>query len=264
VTRVGVGRLVLPLVLPVGLFVTWWRTSMDSSSYLYPPLTEIIESLGDEWLSTHLTSDLLPSVGRFAIGYLLAATGGVVVGTLIGLSPRLRRATEPLTDFARSIPPPLLFPVVLVIFGIGDGSKVALVALGSSWPVLLSTVDGVRGVDPQILDVARSFRLDRWTRVTRVVLPAASPKIVAGLRIAVSVALLLMVVSEMQGGTDGLGYQIRSAQRRFDTARAYAGVVLLGLLGFLANVTFLVVENKLMRWHRGARGRSAEARRPAR
>lgn len=260
-TRTRVGRLALQVVVPLGLLATWWWTSRDSSSYLYPPLTEIVDSLREDWLFAQVTSDLLPSLRRFATGYVLAAVGGIVAGTLIGLAPRLHRATQPLTELVRSIPPPLLFPFTLVVFGVGDGSKVALIALGSWWPVLLNTIDGVRGVDPQILDVARTFRVNRWTQITRFVLPAASPKVVAGLRIALSVALLLMVVSEMQGGTDGLGFQVRSAQRRFDTAGTYAGVIVIGVLGFAMNLVFLAMERRVMGWHRGARGREGTGRR---
>lgn len=253
-TRTRLGRLALQLLLPLGLVALWWWTSRDSTSYLYPPLTRVVASLREDWLFAQVTSDLLPSLGRFAAGYLVAATLGVVAGTLIGLAPRLHRSTQPVTEFLRSVPPPLLFPFALVLFGIGNGSKVALIALGAVWPVLLNTIDGVRGVDPQVLDVARSFRISRRMQVGRVILPAASPKIAAGLRIALSVALLLMVVSEMQGGTNGLGYQIRSSQRSFDAAGAYAGVIVIGVVGLVANLIFLTVEGRLMRWHRGARG----------
>lgn len=257
-TRVArVARLgwpLLPLALPVALVTLWWWTSRGSTSYAFPPLTEIVESLRDDWLGDRVGSDLGPSLRRFGLGYLIAVTVGVTAGTVIGLSPRLRRVTQPVTELVRSIPSPLLFPVALVLFGIGDGSKVALIALGSVWPVLLNTVDGVRGLDPLTLDVARSLRLDTRLRITHVVLPAAGPKIAAGLRVGLSVALLLMVVSEMRGGTDGLGFQIRSDQRSFDTASSYAGVVVIGLIGLVANAVFVAVERRLMRWHRGARG----------
>jgi ABC-type nitrate/sulfonate/bicarbonate transport system permease component len=250
---VAAGRSGLQLLVPVALVVVWWRTSADSSSYLYPPASEVIESLREDWLSDSVSSDLVPSLRRFGLGYLVAASLGVVVGTLLGLAPRVRRATQPVTEMLRSIPAPLLFPFALVLFGIGDGSKVALIALGAVWPVLLNTVDGVRGVDPQVLDVARSFRIGRWRQVTRIVLPAASPKIMAGLRIALSVALLLMVVSEMRGGTDGIGFRIRAAERGFDTDASYAGVIVIGAVGLVANLLFVAVESWVMRWHRGAR-----------
>jgi ABC-type nitrate/sulfonate/bicarbonate transport system permease component len=251
---VGTGRLAVQLVVPVGLVVLWWRTSANSDSYLYPPLTEVLGAFRDDWLFARFESDLVPSLGRFALGYLLAVALGLTVGTLLGLVPALRRSVQPLTELVRSVPPTLLFPLAIVTFGVGDDARVALITLGSLWPVLLNTVDGIRGVDPQVLEVARSFRIDRRMQVTRVILPAASPKIVAGMRIALSVALLLMVVSEMRGGTNGLGFQIRSAERSFDIASAYAAVIVIGIVGLVANLLFVVVERQLMRWHRGARG----------
>lgn len=257
-TRTRPGRLALQLVLPAALVALWWWSSRDSGSYLNPPLSEVVDSLGDDWFG-RLSSDLLPSLRRFTLGYLLAAILGVAAGTLIGLAPRLRRASQPVTEFVRSVPPPLLFPFALVAFGVDDGSKVALIVLGSIWPVLLNTADGVRGVDPQVVDVARSFGLSRPMQLSHVILPAASPKIVAGLRIALSVALLLMVVSEMRAGTNGLGFQIRAAQRSFDTAETYAGVIVVGAFGLLVNLVFLSVESRLMRWHRGARALLDEA-----
>jgi ABC-type nitrate/sulfonate/bicarbonate transport system permease component len=258
VTSTWLGRLVLQLVVPLALLAVWWWTSVDSTSYLYPPLSDIVGSLREDWIFERVESDLVPSLGRFGAGYVLAATAGVGAGALIGLAPRLRRTTLPVTEFVRSVPSPLLLPFALVVFGIGNGSKVALIALGSVWPVLLNTVDGVRGVDPEVRDVARSFGIGRRMQLSRVILPAASPKIVAGLRIGLSVALLLMVVSEMRGGTNGLGFQIRSAQRSFDTADAYAGVIVIGAVGLVVNLIFLAVERRLMRWHRGARGLLAE------
>ena len=249
-----VGRAALGLVLPVALVGLWWWTSSNSTTYLFPPLSEVVESLRDDWLGDRLGSDVGPSLRRFGIGFGLAAVVGIGAGTVIGLTPWLRRASLPVVELVRSIPAPLLFPIALVLFGIGDGSKVALIVLGAVWPVLLNTIDGVRGVDPQVLDVARSFRLDARTRIGRVVLPAASPMIAAGLRIGLSVALLLTVVSEMRGGTNGLGFRIRADQRSFDTASSYAGVIVIGLVGLAVNLVFVAVERRVMRWHRGARG----------
>lgn len=253
-TRTWLGRWVLRLVVPVGLVALWWRTSADSTSYLYPPLSEVVTSLREDWIAERLGSDLVPSLGRFGAGYLIAAITGVVAGTLIGLAPRVRLSTLPVTEFVRSLPAPLLLPFALVLFGIGNGSKVALIVLGSVWPVLLNTVDGVRGVDPEVRDVARSFGIGPRLQISRVILPAASPKIAAGLRVALSVALLLMLVSEMRGGTNGLGFRIRSAQRSFDTPDAYAGVIVIGTVGIALNLLFLALERRIMRWHRGARG----------
>ena len=247
-------RLVLQLVVPAALVALWWATSADSTSFFYPPLADIVGSLREDWLFEQVTTDLLPSLVRFTAGYLLAAISGIGLETLIGLSRRLRMATQPVTEFLRAIPPTLLLPFAIVTVGIGNDSKILVIALGSMWPVLLNTIDGVRGVDPEMLDMARSFRIGRRMRVFRVIIPAASPKITVGLRTALSVALILMIISEMQGSTNGLGFQVLRAQRSFDSAGTYAGVVVIGIVGLIVNIGFVAVESRIMRWHRGARG----------
>ncbi|HEX6418500.1 MAG TPA: ABC transporter permease [Acidimicrobiales bacterium] len=266
-TRSWFGRLVLQLALPVALVALWWWTSERSTEVFYPPLSRIVEKLQEDWLFEQVGSDLLPSLGRFTVGYLIAAAVGVALGTLIGLAPRVRQASQPVVEFLRSIPPPLLLPFVLVVVGIGNDSKVVLIVLGSVWPVLLNAIDGVRGVDPQLLDMARSYGLGRRLQITRVILPAASPKIAVGMRTALSVALILMVISEMQASSNGLGFQVLNAQRSFDTAGTYAGVIVIGVVGLVVNLGFLVAESWIMRWHRGARGLIEDVRpgrRPAR
>jgi ABC-type nitrate/sulfonate/bicarbonate transport system permease component len=254
VTRSWPGRLALQLVLPAALIALWWWTSESSTSIYYPPLSRVLESLQEDWIFEQVGTDLLPSLGRFTAGYIIAAAAGIVVGTLIGLAPRVRQASQPVSEFVRSIPPPLLLPFALAVFGLGNSSKIAVIALGSVWPVLLNTIDGVRGVDTETLDMARGFGLGRRMRITHVILPAASPKIAVGMRTALSVALILMVISEMVGSTNGLGFQVLSAQRSFDVPGTYAGVIVIGVVGLVVNVGFLVAEGWIMRWHRGARG----------
>jgi len=253
VTRSRLGRLVLPLVLPAALIALWWWTSSSSTTFFFPPLSRIVKSLEDDWLFEQVGTDLVPSLTRFTVGYVLAVASGISLGVLIGLAPRVRRASLPVIEFLRSIPPPLMLPFVLVVIGIGDNSKIALIVLGAVWPVLLNTVDGVRGVDPLMLDVARSFGLGRATRIRRVMLPAASPKIVAGMRTALSIGLILMIISEMVASSNGLGFRVLSAQRSFDSPGTYAGVIVIGVVGLVVNFGFLVVEARIMRWHRGAR-----------
>jgi sulfonate transport system permease protein len=260
VTRTRTGRLALLLVGPVGLILLVWRTSEGSTSSFYPPLSDVLTALQDDWLFEQVGTDLLPSLGRFGAGYVLAAVGGVAAGTALGLAPRLRRASQPVTEFLRSVPPPLMLPFVLVTLGIGNDSKVAVIALGSVWPVLLNTVDGVRGVAPETLDMARAYGLRPAQRVRRVVLPGASPQIAVGLRTALSVALILMIISEMRATTNGLGFRVLEAQRRFDAAGTYAGVIVIGMVGLVLNLAFLLAEGRIMRWHRGSRGLLDEGR----
>jgi ABC-type nitrate/sulfonate/bicarbonate transport system permease component len=252
--RTRPGRLVLQLLLPAFLLWLWWVTSENSTSYAYPPLSDVLERLREDWMFEQVPTDLLPSLGRFTAGYALAVVGGIAGGLVLGLMPRVQRAALPVTEFLRAIPPPLLLPFVIVTFGIGNGSKIIVIALGCVWVILLNAVDGVRSVDPVLLDTAGSFRMSRTRTVWRIVLPAASPQIAVGMRTGLAVGLIMMIISEMQGSTNGLGYQVLAAQRAFDTAGMFAGIIVIGLVGLVVNLGFVLAERRIMRWYRGARG----------
>ena len=253
-TRTRTGRVVLQLALPVFLLWLWWVTSENSTSYAYPPLSDVLEQLREDWMFDQVPTDLVPSLARFSAGYAIAVVAGVAGGLVLGLMPRVQRAAQPVTEFLRAIPPPLLLPFVIVTLGIGNGAKVAVIALGSVWVILLNAVDGVRSVDPVLLDTAASFQLSRRRTIWRVVLPAASPQIAVGMRTGLAVGLIMMIISEMQGSTNGLGYQVLAAQRSFDTASMFAGIIVIGLVGLLVNLGFVLAEKRIMRWYRGARG----------
>lgn len=253
------GRIALQLALPAFLVWLWWVTSENSTSYVYPPLSDVVESLREDWMFDQVSTDLVPSLARFSAGYALAVVAGIAGGLVLGLMPRVRRAAEPVTEFLRAIPPPLLLPFVIVTFGIGNGSKIAVIALGSVWVILLNAVDGVRSVDPVLLDTAASYGLPRRRTVWRIVLPAASPQIAVGMRTGIAVGLIMMIISEMQGSTNGLGYQVLAAQRSFDTASMFAGIIVIGLVGLAVNLGFVLAERRIMRWYRGARGLLDEA-----
>lgn len=247
-------RLGLQLVLPALLVALWWYSAKDSTSLFYPPLSAVLEALREEWIFERVGSDLLPSLGRLGLGYLLATVAGVIGGIALGVSERLRLASQPVTEFLRAVPPPLLLPFAIVTMGIDTTSKVFVIALGSVWPVLLNTIDGVRAIDGQVIDMARSYGLSGRQRLWRVVLPSASPQIVAGMRTALSIAVILMIISEMKGASNGLGYTVLEAQRSFDSAGTFAGVIVIGIVGVVLNLAFLAAEHRIMRWYRGAKG----------
>lgn len=253
-TRTTWGRVALQVPLPLLLVLAWWVTSHDSTSFFWPPLTQIVASIREDWLFAQFASDLVPSLVRFTAGYVLAVAVGIAAGVWIGVSPRLRQAATPVTEFLRAIPPPLLLPFVIVTLGVGTLSKIVVIALGAVWPVLLNTIDGVRGVDHLTVDMARSYGLGRRQRLRWIVLPGASPKVTVGMRTGLAVALILMIISEMVGSTNGLGFRVLAAQRSFDSAGTYGGVIVIGIVGLVVNAGFLVVEGRVMRWYRGSRG----------
>ncbi|HEU5471684.1 MAG TPA: ABC transporter permease [Actinophytocola sp.] len=241
----------------VGLLLVWQFGAWAADTPFFPPPTEIAQA-GWQLLFTgpptqlYLTNtwfdDILPSLARALGGWALAAVIGIAVGTALGRSRTGMDYVGPLFGFIRAIPPVTLIPIFLVLFGLYTEMKLATILAGTVWPVLMNTVDGVRSVDPLQAETARAFRTPRHRWITMVVLPAALPKIFAGLRLSLSIALLLMVVSELVGRTSGLGYQLIYAQRQFDFTIMWAWIVILGILGFVLNSLLLVVERRVLAW----------------
>jgi ABC-type nitrate/sulfonate/bicarbonate transport system permease component len=250
-------RRVLPAALEIGvplaLLGLWALLSSSSDTYYFPPLTDILEAFADTWVFERVGSDVVPSLVRLGLGYGIACVVAVAVGLALGLSRPLRRAADPAVQFLRAIPPPALLPFGILVIGVGDGMKIFIIAFVCLWPVLLNTVDGVAGVDPTLRETARVYDIRKRDQLRRVVLPAAAPQIFAGMRTSLSLALILMVISEMVASTNGIGYFILQAQRSFAITEMWSGILLLGLLGYVLNAVFTLIERRVLRWHRGAR-----------
>jgi ABC-type nitrate/sulfonate/bicarbonate transport system permease component len=248
----------------IALVALWQVVAAGAHALFFPPPSAIAAQMVILWLSgppdhlflTHAVArDVVPSLERIAIGWTIAAVIGVAAGVVIGRSTVISRLLNPILQFLRSTPGPALVPVFLVLLGTGSTMRIALIAFGSLWPVLLNTIDGVRSVDPVQLETARSFGLPLTARLRYVILPAAMPRIFAGLRVAVSLALILMVVSELVASTDGLGHAIYIAQNAYLMPDMWAGIVLVGILGCGLNALFVAVEYRALFWYRGARQR---------
>jgi ABC-type nitrate/sulfonate/bicarbonate transport system permease component len=253
------GRLALALevLVPIAIVALWWASSSSSTNFFFPPLERILDTFGNVWLSgDRFTADALPSLGRLAAGYALGCLLGVGAGLWLGLAPRARAFADPIAQFGRSIPAPAVIPPALVLLGVGSPMKIAVIALGSLWPVLLNTIDGVRGQDRTPHEMARAYGITGGERIVRIVLPAAAPQIFAGLRTSLSIALILMVISEMVASTNGIGNFVLQSQRTFAIPDMWSGILLLGLLGVALSLAFAAVERRALRWHRGARAAS--------
>ncbi|MGW7047638.1 ABC transporter permease [Streptomyces avermitilis] len=244
------------VALPALLVVGWWFASDGSTNVYGPPLRTILETFPDVWTGERLRADLVPSVLRLTAGYATAAVTGVALGTVIGVYRHVRAVCEPVLEFLRAVPPPVLVPVIMLFAGIGDTMKILVIASGCVWPVLLNTVEGVRAVDPVMAETARSYGITGVARLRNVVLRSASPQIFAGLRQALSIGIILMVISEMFAASNGLGYTIVQFQRGFAIPDMWTGILVLGLLGFVLSVVFQVVERRVLGWYHGLRASS--------
>jgi len=247
--RRRLARVALELWLPVVLVALWWWLSEDSESLYFPPLREIVEQVREVFLSEQAKDNLLPSLEHLFAGFALASVAGVLLGVLLGLNKWVRAAVEPLVHFLRALPAPALLPFAIIAFGIGSAMKIWVIAFTAFFPILLNTIDGVRGRDPATADVARAYRIPGWLHFARIVVPAALPQIFAGLRVGLQTSLLLMVVSELVASTGGIGFVILQSQQVFAISTMWAGIVVLGVLGYLLNWVFGKVEERVLRWY---------------
>jgi ABC-type nitrate/sulfonate/bicarbonate transport system permease component len=237
------------LGLPVLLIVAWWAFSVTSETFYVPTPARIAQAFAETWFSQRLFDDALPSVARLLAGFVLATILGVGLGVPIGLSVRLRAAAEPVLEFFRAIPPPVLVPLIMLLAGIDNGMKILVIVSGCVWPILLNTVEGVRAIDQVLSDTCRMYRVRGWSRLRHLVLRGASPQIMAGLRQALSVGIILMVSSEMCASSSGLGFTIVLFQRGFAIPEMWSGILLLGLLGFGLSLLFRWLERRVLSWH---------------
>jgi ABC-type nitrate/sulfonate/bicarbonate transport system permease component len=239
---------VLEVLVPLALLGVWALWSAGSDTFYYPPLTDILGTFNETWVFERVGSDVVPSLLRLTAGYLLAVAVAVLVGIPLGLNPTARRAAAPIVEFLRAIPPPALLPLAIVVIGVGNSMKVLIIAFVCLWPVLLNTIDGIRGIDPTLNETARVYGLPR-----RVTLPAAAPQIFAGMRTSLSLAVIMMVISEMVASTNGIGFFVLQSQRSFAIPEMWSGILLLGILGYALNLLFTLIERWVLAWHRGAR-----------
>jgi ABC-type nitrate/sulfonate/bicarbonate transport system permease component len=221
-------RLIDPVSMPrVSLIAASWLKSIDGGALLQA---------------------LLPTLGRIFAGFTLAFVVAVPLGLLMGSVPLVYRTLEPLTELIRPIPSSAYIPVAILFLGIDNEMKVFVIFLACLFPILLNTYGGVRGIDPVLIDTGRTFGLSRLKALWQIVLPAALPSVLTGMRISLGIALIVSVVAEMIAGNSGIGYFILDMQRVFRVPEMFAGIFTLGILGFAINFIFLKVEGRLLHW----------------
>lgn len=241
------------LALPIILVLLWWISTIVNPTFFVPTPGELITTFFGTWFGDRFTEDVLPSIGRLFLGIAGSIIVGVVLGILIGSFRPLRQLLEPLLEFFRAIPPPVLLPLLMIIIGVNWRMQVFVIIFGSLWPVLLNTVEGVRATDEVQRDTARSYGLGRLDRLRYLTLPAAAPQILTGVRQSLSIALILMVISELWYTSAGLGFTIVQFQRNFAIPEMWSGILVLGLIGLGLAVLFHYVERYILRWYHGLR-----------
>lgn len=240
-------RLATQLVVLAGVVLVWQLITVWWHNIYAPTPTRIAATA---WQNAGLFAANLPvSLARMGIGLGIAVVVGAGLGIVLGSLPRVADVIEPVGGFVRAIPPVLLLPVLEIWTHVGTPQfEIVSVALGCAWPILVQTIEGVRSIEPVLLDTSRGYRTGTLRHLYSVVTPAAAPKILTGLRIAVSLALILMVISEELGETVGLGAQLELAGSQFEFPLMWACFLLLGVLGYLVNQLVVAADVRLVSW----------------
>ena len=247
-------RLNVPGLLTMVALVGAWEALVRGGALDYEYLPAPSAVAGDAVAlmgSGELAADLLHTLGVTLLGWVAAAVVGIGLGVWLGLSDTAWRYSLASIEVLRAIPPVALVPVALLVFGFSRKMELILIVYVGAWPVLVNTIDGVRGVRTELVDVARMLSLSRWATLRKIVLPAALPVIAVGLRLAMSLSLVLAVVAEMIGNPSGLGNALVLAQQALQPEEMFAYVLAIGLLGVGLNAAFRRVSAVLLPWSVG-------------
>jgi sulfonate transport system permease protein len=239
----------------IALLLGLWQLLTATKIYQSPNVPEL-SAIFIRWYedvrSGPLVSDVLVLLRTTAIGFALAAVVGIALGVLMARIPFVWALLEPVIELLRPIPIAAFIPILVLFLGIEDKMKIGAIFFAGIFPVLLNSYAGASSVSPSMRDTARTFRLSWFETTKEIVVPAAAPLIFVGLRISMSICLIIAVVAEMIAGNNGLGYFILNSEQMFDIQDMYVGIFTIALVGYLLNFVFLLIEKTVLRWHYGS------------
>ncbi|MGA3037591.1 MAG: ABC transporter permease [Vulcanimicrobiaceae bacterium] len=250
------------LPLPIVLLVAWQLATAGKSFSLIPPPSTVVLTAWDyafggirnDTYSGVLLTNAIASITRVFFGFFVAMIIAIPLGVILGRSKWARRMIDPTLQFLRPIPVTAWLPLTMILFGLGPPATIALIALGTFFPMLLNTVDGVRYVEPRLIEAAEMLGTPRAAIFARVIIPAASPSIFTGIRIGLGLAWVLLVVGEMTGVPTGLGANIMDARQLSRTDLVISGMMYIGILGFLSDRIVMLVGRRALWWNPSSRG----------
>jgi len=242
---------ILPWLLPFGLLLVWQFLSATGivSTAIVPAPSDIWEAARELAARGELQRDILVSLRRVAIGFSIGALGGLLFGVAVGLFEPLHDLFDRSLQMIRTIPHLALVPLMILWFGIGEEPRLILVAMGALFPVYINTVGGIRNVDPKLIELGKSYGLGRAELVRSIILPAALQPILVGMRYALGVAWLTLVVGETIASRDGVGYLVQNARELLRIDIIVVAIILYAIAGWLSDFITRLVERRLLRWH---------------
>lgn len=215
---------------------------------VFPPLDLIAVALWNGLATGALVDDIAISLQRAGLAFAAAVGLGIPLGLFMGQIRAVERALDPILQFFRQTSALALYPVFILLLGLGEASKVFVIFWATLFPILLATIGGVKEVDRKLVEMARTYGASRQAVFLRVILPASVPSIFVGLRLSATTALLLLIAAEMIGANKGLGFQVMNAQYNFQIPLMFAAIFLLAGLGLAANFTLVTLQRRLCRW----------------
>lgn len=235
-----------------GFVALWWLASRSGwvNRAFLPSPADTLGSLVQGLAGGELLAYTWATLSRMLVGWVLASALGIALGALIGSSRAAREWIAPTLEFIRPLPASAVMPLAIALFGLSGGMVLAVVAFGSMWPVLLATLHGLAQVHVRLREVSQALQLGRLEFIAKVGLPNAMPDILSGMRLSMTVSLIVSVVGEMIASQAGLGQAILLAARSFQASELFAGIVLLGAIGFASNALLALAERRLLRWQR--------------
>lgn len=242
-------------ISPVLLLIVWELIARGGfvNPFLVPaPSTVLLALLNMLW-SMELLVNLYVSLKRIVAGFAIAVVLSVAIGMLMARIRAVELLLDPLVELIRPVSPLAILPLAILWFGIGEASKIFLVALACSFPIILNTYAGVRAIDVNYIRAARSLGASNGEILRRIVLPGCLPQTFTGIRIAWGIALIVIIAAEMIGGQSGIGYMILDAQQTFRVERVFAGIIAIGVLGVLTDLGFRYIRGHVLPWHREVR-----------
>lgn len=244
-------RVLLPWIVPLALLLLWQYFSASGRlpPGILPAPSAVLRAAWQLAERGELQHDIGVSLRRVAIGFATGAGTGLLLGFLVGMSRLAQGVLDRSLQMLRTIPHLALVPLMILWFGIGEQPRVLLVALGTLFPVYINTMSGIRGVDPKLLELGRSYGLGTPELLFQVVLPAALPAILTGIRYSLGVAWLTLVVGETIASRDGIGYLVQNARELLRTDIILLAIVLYALAGWFADWLIRLMERRLLRWH---------------
>lgn len=245
-----INNLLIGLIIPVGLIIVWQilgNRGMINQSIMPKPST-LVEKLIPVIENGSLLHNLVASLKRVLIGYVIGAFMGIILGIIIGFFPIAEKLTTIMVGLFRPIPALACIPLLILALGIGEESKIAVIVIGSFWPVLLNTIQGIRCVDDKLIQLGNVLEKSRFQVITQIIIPSAFPSIFTGLRLGISSSWTNIVAAEMIAASAGMGYMISYAREMSQPAQVLIGIFSIGLVGLLIDVIVIALQKKIVYW----------------